>query len=166
MHQGFDLCLGNKIPHAMWHSQKKKEKDINRGFPGVPVVQNPANAGDTGSIPSSGRSHMQWTAKPESQDYWAPEPESHSYWACALEPGAAPTGLTCHSYRTPRALQPKLHHKRDPLTEKPAHRKQRKPLHSNEDPARLQINKLLKRISMYTQWSITQPLKRIHLNQF
>ena len=48
--------------------KKKKEKDINRGFPGVPVVKNPpANAGDTGSIPGAGRSHMRRAAKPESQ---------------------------------------------------------------------------------------------------
>ena len=32
------------------------------GFPGGAVVKNPpANAGDTGSIPSPGRSHMPWS---------------------------------------------------------------------------------------------------------
>ena len=37
----------------------KKTKGKLRGFAGGPVVKNPsANAGDIGSIPSSGRSHM------------------------------------------------------------------------------------------------------------
>ena len=34
---------------------------IGRGFPDSSVVKNlPANAGDTGSIPDPGRSHMPW----------------------------------------------------------------------------------------------------------
>ena len=36
-----------------------QSKDIERDFPGGAVVKNPpANAGDTGSSPSPGRSHM------------------------------------------------------------------------------------------------------------
>ena len=47
------------------------------GFPGGPVVKNPpANAGDTGSTPGLGRSHIPRANKPV----------RHSYWACALEP--------------------------------------------------------------------------------
>ena len=39
-------------------SRKKKRGD----FPGGTVVKNlPANAGDTGLIPGSGRSHMLWS---------------------------------------------------------------------------------------------------------
>ena len=35
------------------------EKTFDRGFPGGAVVENlPANAGDTGSSPGRGRSHM------------------------------------------------------------------------------------------------------------
>ena len=35
------------------------KKPINRGFPGGAMVKNlPANAGDTGSSPGPGRSHM------------------------------------------------------------------------------------------------------------
>ena len=30
------------------------------GFPGGAVVKNPPAAGDTGSSPGQGRSHMQW----------------------------------------------------------------------------------------------------------
>ena len=51
---------GIKIPHAVQCSQNfflKKGK--NWGFPGGAVVENlPANAGDTGSSPGLGRSHM------------------------------------------------------------------------------------------------------------
>ena len=37
-------------------------KSLNQGFPGGPVVKNlPANAGDTGSSPGPGRSHMPWS---------------------------------------------------------------------------------------------------------
>ena len=35
---------------------------IKRGFPGGAVVKNPpANAGDMGSSPGPGRSHMSWS---------------------------------------------------------------------------------------------------------
>ena len=37
------------------------QKSIRWDFPGGPVVKNPlANAGDSGSIPGSGRFHMPW----------------------------------------------------------------------------------------------------------
>ena len=40
-------------------TQKKQIKTILAGFPGGAVVENlPANAGDTGSSPGLGRSHM------------------------------------------------------------------------------------------------------------
>ena len=39
--------------------EKNLKKYIYRGFPGGAVVKNlPANAGDTGSSPGLGRSHM------------------------------------------------------------------------------------------------------------
>ena len=42
---------------------KKKNLKMDRGgFPGGAVVENlPANAGDTGSSPGLGRSHMPWS---------------------------------------------------------------------------------------------------------
>ena len=50
---------GSKIPHAVQHSQEIKNKNKNRGFPGGKMVKNlPANAGDTGSSPGLGRTHM------------------------------------------------------------------------------------------------------------
>ena len=57
----------------------------NVGFPGGPVVKNPpANAGDTGSIPGLGRSHMprsNWARAPQllSAHATATEHVSHSY---------------------------------------------------------------------------------------
>ena len=51
-------------------SSSRKAK---RGFSGGSVVNNlPANAGDTGSIPGLGRSHMPGEAKPLCHNYWSP----------------------------------------------------------------------------------------------
>ena len=36
-------------------------KELSKDFPGSPVFKNlPANAGDTGSIPGPGKSHVPW----------------------------------------------------------------------------------------------------------
>ena len=48
---------------------KSRLKTFVLGFPGGAVVENlPANAGDTGSSPDLGRSHMPWSN-------WAREPQ-------------------------------------------------------------------------------------------
>ena len=52
-----------KKEREMREKEKEREKEVLknnlRGFPGGAVVKNlPANAGDTGSSPGSGRSHM------------------------------------------------------------------------------------------------------------
>ena len=73
-----------------------------RDFPGGAVVKNlPANAGDAGSSPGLGRSHM-------------PLPVRHNYWACALEPAS-------HNYWSPRATTTEARAPRDsaPQQEKP-----------------------------------------------
>ena len=57
----------------------KFKKKQNRGFPGGAVVGSlPANAGDAGSSPGLGRSHMP-------QSGWAREPQllSLRVWSCA-----------------------------------------------------------------------------------
>ena len=42
--------------------EKRHNLEKLRGFPGGAVVKNPpANAGDTGSSPGPGRSHMLWS---------------------------------------------------------------------------------------------------------
>ena len=75
--QGSIPGQGTRIPQAMGHSKKKQKKNpkkqktktITRGFPGGAVVENlPANAGDTGSSPGLGGSHMPWSG-------WAREPQ-------------------------------------------------------------------------------------------
>ena len=53
---------GTKILHAAWSKKKKKQA---WDFPGGAVVKNlPANAGDTGSSPGLGRSHMLQSISP------------------------------------------------------------------------------------------------------
>ena len=43
-------------------TRNEERLKIMRGFPGGAVVENlPANAGDTGSSPGPGRSHMLWS---------------------------------------------------------------------------------------------------------
>ena len=50
---------GLELSQSSWHSL-----NLVRGFPGDSVAKNlPANAGDTGSIPDPGRSHMPWGNK-------------------------------------------------------------------------------------------------------
>ena len=45
-----------------WGIMPIQSKQYSGDFPGGAVVKNPpANAGDTGSIPGPGRSHMLWS---------------------------------------------------------------------------------------------------------
>ena len=75
------------------------------GFPGGTVVKNlPANAGDTGSSPGLGRSHM-----PRSN--WAREPQLLSLCSRAHEP----------QLLKPVCLEPMLCNKTSHRDEKPVH---------------------------------------------
>ena len=62
------LCV-NKSNTCSLLKQLKRKKEVPRGFPGGAVVENvPANAGDAGSSPGLGRSHMprsNWTREPQ-----------------------------------------------------------------------------------------------------
>ena len=53
------------------------------GFPGGSLIQNPANAGDTGSIPDLGRFTCHGATKPMRHNYCscALEPRSHNCWS-------------------------------------------------------------------------------------
>ena len=76
------------------------------GFPGGSVVKNPpANAGDTGSSPGLGRSHM-----PRSNEAHVPQLLSLHSRAC--EP----------QLLKPTCLEPMLRNKRSHHNEKPMHR--------------------------------------------
>ena len=70
-------------------------------FPGGIVVKNlPASAGDTGSSPGPGRSHMpRGAAKPVSHNYWSPRPR-------AREPQEKPPPWEAHATKSsPRSPQ-------------------------------------------------------------
>ena len=69
------LTLRNSLPHIVFLSVSvdlsgiKQKRTWMRGFPGGAVVENlPANAGNTGSSPGLGRSHMMRSG-------WAREPQ-------------------------------------------------------------------------------------------
>ena len=77
-----------------------------RDFPGGAVVKNtPAYAGDTGSSPGPGRSHML-------QGIWAHAPQLLSLRSRARE----------SQLLKPTCLEPVLHNKRSHRNEKPKHR--------------------------------------------
>ena len=63
--------------HYIENSKDSTQKLLELGFPGGAVVESlPANAGDTGSSPGLGRSHVPWSI-------WAHEPQllSLSVWS-------------------------------------------------------------------------------------
>ena len=92
---------------------KIKDKKSQRGFPGGTMVENlPANAGDTGSSPGLGRSHM-----PRSN--WAREPQLLSLCSAARE-AAIVGGLRTTMKRGPHLpqLEKALAQKQRPNTAK------------------------------------------------
>ena len=92
-----------------------------QGFPGGAVVENPpANAGDTGSSPGLGRSHMPWSN-------WAREPQLLSVRVWSLCPATGGGAIV----RGPRIAMKSGPHL--PQLEKALAR--------NEDPTQLKINK-------------------------
>ena len=67
--KSLEINLIKEVKDLYDENYKKFIKKLQKGFPGGAVVRNPpANAGDTGSSPSPGRSHM-----PRSS--WAREPQ-------------------------------------------------------------------------------------------
>ena len=83
-----------------------KEGRKEEGCPGGSVVKNPAaSAGDTGSLPALGGSHIPWSS------------QVHAPQLLSLCPGAQELQLL-----QPMHLDPTLHHKRSNGEEKPVHR--------------------------------------------
>ena len=73
---------------------------MSRDFPGGTVVKNPpANAGDMGSIPGPGRSHMTWSN-------WAYAPQLLSLRSGAREPQLLNPCAATTEARVPRACAP------------------------------------------------------------
>ena len=61
MHDGQQKPVTDRCPksYSSFSSSHYSIRVVSRGFPGGAVVKNPpANAGDTGSSPGPGRSHM------------------------------------------------------------------------------------------------------------
>ena len=53
------LDLGKRMQAKIEKMQEMFKKDLEEGFPGGAVDKNlPANAGETGSVPGPGRSHV------------------------------------------------------------------------------------------------------------
>ena len=102
------------------HINNKSEITLG-GFPGGTVVENlPTNAGDTGSSPGPGRSHMPWSN-------WAREPQLLSLRVWSLCPATGGAAIA-RGPRTAMKSGPRL-----PQLEKALAR--------NEDPTQLKINK-------------------------
>ena len=96
-------CLRQYLTHN-FNKDILNEKEV-LGFPGGTVVENPpANAGNTGSSPGPGRSHM-----PRSNS--ARAPQLLSLCSRAHEP----------QLLKPALLEPVLHNERSHRSEKPAH---------------------------------------------
>ena len=103
--------------------------NITVGFPGGAVVENlPANAGDTGSSPGLGRSHMPWST-------WAREPQllSLRVWSLCPTTGGA---VIVRGLRTAMKSGPRTSMKSGPRLPQ-----LEKALARNEDPTQLKINK-------------------------
>ena len=99
------------------------------GFPGGAVVESlPANAGDTGSSPGLGRSHMPWSN-------WAREPQLLSLRVWSLCP-AAGGAVVVRGPRTAMKSGPHTTMKSGPRLPQ-----LEKALARNEDPTQLKINK-------------------------
>ena len=85
--------------------EKESEK---RDFPrGALVKKPPANAGDTGSSPGTGRSHMRQSNRAASHNYWSPR--------------ATTTEAHVPQLLKPMCLESVLRNKRSPRNEKHVH---------------------------------------------
>ena len=112
--------MGSCYTATLFSYQNLSQKS-SWGFPGGAVVENlPANAGDTGSSPGLGRSHMPWSN-------WAREPRllSLRVWSPCPATGGA---VMVRGPRTAMKSGPRLPQLEEALAQ-------------NEDPTQLKINK-------------------------
>ncbi|KAJ8786117.1 hypothetical protein J1605_006551 [Eschrichtius robustus] len=111
MYRGKDRSLQNTVEYL----DMPNSKVIPGGFPGGTVVMNlPASAGDMGSSPGLGRSHM-----PRRNSARAPQLlslRSRDRKPQLLSP--------CATTTEPARLEPELRNKRSQCNEKPMHRNQ------------------------------------------
>ena len=108
-------------------------KNIKCGdFPGGAVVKNPpANAGDMGSSPGLGRSHMPWSNQTH-------VPQLLSLRSRAREPQLLNLHATTTEAHVPTARAPQQ--EKPPQWVAPTRRNYRKPTRSNEDPTQPKTN--------------------------
>ena len=122
-------CLLNTVLYNNWLL-----KSTAFGFPGDSEIKNqPANAGDTGSVPSPGRFHMLQST--EAHYTTATEPASRAW-----EP--QPLGPVCSracALQQEKPPQPGAH--RPQLESSPCSLQLEKSLCSNKDPAQPKVNK-------------------------
>ena len=92
--------LGKRWSRGIGSCTPSHQKECKGGFPGGAVVKNPpANAGDTGSSPDPGRSHMLQSSE-------AREPQLLSLRSRAREPQLLSPCATTTEACTPRARAP------------------------------------------------------------
>ena len=119
---------------SLWDQSRNKQTKkswlkTKLGFPGGAVVENlPANAGDTGSSPGLGRSHM-----PRSN--WAHEPQLLNLRVWSLCPAMGGAAIV-RGPRTTMKSGPRTTMKSGPRLPQ-----LEKALARNEDPTQLKINK-------------------------
>ena len=63
VHSDLTVHLSHLYPVCIWLNGIVGSRNAGGDFPGGAVVKNPpANAGDTGSSPGPGKSHMPWSS--------------------------------------------------------------------------------------------------------
>ena len=78
-----------------------------QGFPGRAVVRNPpANAGDTGSSPGPGRSHMPWSNEARAPQLLSLRSRAHEPQLLSRKPKPLSPHATTTEAHVPRARAP------------------------------------------------------------
>ena len=95
------------------NSLKKKRNQVRQDFPGSPVVGSlPASAGDIGSIPGLGRSHMlqgSWACVPQLLSWHAATTEACLPRARALQQEKPPSATTTEGpHSSEDSVKPKI----------------------------------------------------------
>ena len=140
-HRNSDPVDVNILPCMLKVNRKQKH---SWDFPGGSVVKTmPASAGDPGSIPDLGRSHML-----RSSQAWVPQPLS----LCVLEPGSCNYWARVPQSLKSKHLKPVLHDREAAAMKSPGittdritrSLQQQRSAHSNQDPAQPERNKIIK----------------------
>ena len=135
----YDFLLSSHAYKVLAHL-KIILKNHTEGFPGGAVVRNPpANAGDMGSSPGPGRSHMPWSNSARAPQRLSLRSRAHE--AQLLSPRATTTEACAPRVRAPQQERP-LRQDARALQRRvaPARCNERKAARNNEDPMQPKIN--------------------------